>query len=602
MIPSHRLTLATVFGSILSGVLQAQTVLHVDSQATGPLHDGTTWCSAYTDLSQALAVASAGATVKVAAGLYIPDSTGLTNPREATFRLVSGVSIEGGYAGCMAGDSNARDFELFETILSGDLKGNDDPVNPGGPGGTCCEIDFNRVGCDDATCETTVCAERPSCCDMRWDTSCLTLANSLCCGLCLADDTRCDNSYHVLSADAGELSTVIDGVIVADGHANGNSTAPGDSEGGGVRAINVPMVVRHTRFEANWARQGGGLYSVGNISLVECTLHSNQSQVGGGAFVSGNGEIRQCSFLKNVAQAALPVNHTGFGEGGGLYLGGSFVVSDSMFEQNTSLSEGGGVKVIGNGLLFERCIFARNRSPGGGAARISVPSDVTFSNCLIIGDAPEGQGGMMINHGEVSFLGCTFIGPAGLRFARSASATIVNSVFWNPNGGSKTIPTLEPSFRTTIRYSCVQGLSAVFPGPGNFDFDPMFVDPIGPDGVPGTGDENWNLMSESPCINRGDPVVAPDPKVFDLDGQPRVQGCRVDMGAFESFVVQDFGDFHPDGRVDLRDIAFSQLCFGADEGNPAWQESCRCVFDFDGNQLINLNDFAEFQNFLITGP
>ena len=125
---SQRQAILTV-GLLLatSGSLFGQSVLYVDRSATGPLHDGSTWCQASIELHEALDVAVSGDVIRVADGIYLPSSAGLANPRLATFQLVSGVSIEGGYAGCGAINPDERDIVAYESVLSGDLSGNDGP-------------------------------------------------------------------------------------------------------------------------------------------------------------------------------------------------------------------------------------------------------------------------------------------------------------------------------------------------------------------------------------------------------------------------------------------------------------------------------------------
>ncbi|MHC4343407.1 MAG: LamG-like jellyroll fold domain-containing protein [Planctomycetota bacterium] len=44
---------------------------------------------------------------------------------------------------------------------------------------------------------------------------------------------------------------------------------------------------------------------------------------------------------------------------------------------------------------------------------------------------------------------------------------------------------------------------------------------------------DYHLLADSPCINAGDPNYPFQPGQTDIDGQPRVIGCRVDMGADE---------------------------------------------------------------------
>ena len=105
-------------------------VIYVDDDApTGG--DGTSWTTAYRFLQDALTNPEASGEaveVRVAQGTYRPDQgTGvLLGDTKATFRLLSGVTIKGGYGGLGQPDPNAWDPKLYETILYGDLQGNDD--------------------------------------------------------------------------------------------------------------------------------------------------------------------------------------------------------------------------------------------------------------------------------------------------------------------------------------------------------------------------------------------------------------------------------------------------------------------------------------------
>jgi hypothetical protein len=87
----------------------------------------------------------------------------------------------------------------------------------------------------------------------------------------------------------------------------------------------------------------------------------------------------------------------------------------------------------------------------------------------------------------------------------------------------------------TISYSDIQGGEAgivtnnngtIYWLEGNINEDPLFV---------GTGDHPFSLQDPSPCVNAGIPdTTGLNLPEFDLAGNPRVYGGRIDMGAYEN--------------------------------------------------------------------
>jgi hypothetical protein len=80
------------------------------------------------------------------------------------------------------------------------------------------------------------------------------------------------------------------------------------------------------------------------------------------------------------------------------------------------------------------------------------------------------------------------------------------------------------------RYSDVQG---GWPGEGNIDADPCFVEPGYWDANSVWIDGDYHLLPDSPCIDAGDPNYVPEPDETDLDGKPRIINGQIDMGAYE---------------------------------------------------------------------
>src|SRR5262249_10667675 len=71
----------------------------------------------------------------------------------------------------------------------------------------------------------------------------------------------------------------------------------------------------------------------------------------------------------------------------------------------------------------------------------------------------------------------------------------------------------------TLTYCCTTPLPT---GTGNFTYEPLFIDNVG---------GNLRLQSNSPCINAGNNAYITNNT--DLDGNPRLVGAYVDLGAYE---------------------------------------------------------------------
>ncbi|NJM93795.1 MAG: hypothetical protein HC842_03260 [Cytophagales bacterium] len=106
---------------LLSWQAQARLV-YVKSDAAGA-NNGSTWANAYTSLKTALDAAAKGDTLCVAKGIY---TTGAA--RTVPFSVKDSVALFGGFAGSETISPSvmqARNFVTNETIISGDLNGND---------------------------------------------------------------------------------------------------------------------------------------------------------------------------------------------------------------------------------------------------------------------------------------------------------------------------------------------------------------------------------------------------------------------------------------------------------------------------------------------
>ncbi|TVR89058.1 MAG: DUF1565 domain-containing protein, partial [Saprospirales bacterium] len=105
------LTLLFTAGNVFSQIIYVST-------AGDDGNTGDSWAQAYRTLFHAIDQADPGDDIWVAAGTYYP--TFNSSDRDASFFLLNGVAIYGGFAGTET-ELSQRNIELNETILSGDI-------------------------------------------------------------------------------------------------------------------------------------------------------------------------------------------------------------------------------------------------------------------------------------------------------------------------------------------------------------------------------------------------------------------------------------------------------------------------------------------------
>lgn len=224
-----------------------QRILYVDS--AGSNIDGTNWAKAFNHLQDALSIAQAGDEIRVAKGIYKPDrgKDATAGDRNASFRLVNGVVIKGGYRGIEPQlNPDTRNIALYASILSGDL-GNNDML----------EVTNNTD----------------------------------------------DNSYHVVLGNKVDSTTILDGFTIVGGDAFASAIS---TRGGGMHNFASNPTIRHCIFISNFAKDaGGGMLNDSNSDpiLINCTFSGNWAANSGGGMQNSpdsNPRIINCIFWNNT--------------------------------------------------------------------------------------------------------------------------------------------------------------------------------------------------------------------------------------------------------------------------------------------------------------
>jgi predicted outer membrane repeat protein len=593
----------TLFLLAIAASASAKTI-YVDAHSPGG--GGTHWTDAYTYLQDALADAELAAEpveIRVAQGIYRPDEgSGVTKGvRTETFQLINGVTLKGGYAGAGEADPDARDVDLYETILSGDLDDND------------------------------VVAATPS--DL------------------LTEPTRAENSYHVVTGHDTDATAVLDGFTITAGNADSDDW----DEGGGVYCFKGSPTFLHCDFVDNSARSGGGMaIDQGVPTVIDCEFVGNSARGGGGIIIGENNDpnliLTDCTFINNTARS----------DGGGINTSSTITLMNCTFFGNQSMfGSGGGSMFRAKGTITEltdnkptliHCTFINNfaRIDGGGmCANVVTPRLVncTFAgnhaeysgggmfffmfefqipsvtNCILTGNtAGEGGGGFYSTHDNTQFSNCTITNNhaggdgGGYSLDRHIGTPAFNNcIFWgNTADGEGPQISIKTVGRTvvTVHNSNVQGgkldvcignainTTLAWDDAKNIDMDPLFVDADGADNIVGTEDDNLRLLMDSPCIDTGDNSAVPVGIEDDLNGFPRfIDGlCSVDTGNGTAPIV-DMGayeflrsDIDSDGDVDLGDFSQFSLYWGNIDCGDCRGADLTCDGDVDGDDLKELAD------------
>ncbi len=329
-------------------------VIYVNATATGN-NDGTSWKDAYINLQQALSNAGSPSQIWVASGTYTPTPPGQSGTRTDSFQMKNGVEIYGGFPNVGTPSWNDRDWETYETILSGEI------------------------------------------------------GNS---------GTKADNCYHVFY-HPGTLTNeaILDGFTITGGYAN--SSGYGNDGGGMFNSNSSPSIANCTFENnsaiGNLTALGGGMRNIAyqgtcNPLIINCTFADNYADYGGAISNQyANPIISDCFFINN--------NTSENGSGGGISnsysetsinnctfenntssIGGGISTSSSndeitncTFFSNTASTWGGGLFISAGTYNIFNCTFTNNSAilNGGGILNEMGSSEILITNCILWGDSPD---------------------------------------------------------------------------------------------------------------------------------------------------------------------------------------------------------------------
>ncbi len=200
-----------------------------------------------------------------------------------------------------------------------------------------------------------------------------------------------DNAYHVVTAANVDANTVVDGVTIRDGNANGANSAT--ASGGGMYIVYGDMTVANVIFMSNAAGSyGGGLFTrYGAPTLTNLHFEGNQAYQGGGVY--------NRSMVITMTDIVLLNNAAS--SGGGFYNNdGAPVMTNVRIEGNTS-SVGGGLYNDDGALELINSYFKNNRASSLGGGMYSYTGFPMLTAVQFISNSANSSGGAFYLYKDV---------------------------------------------------------------------------------------------------------------------------------------------------------------------------------------------------------
>ncbi|MFB2896140.1 beta strand repeat-containing protein [Aerosakkonemataceae cyanobacterium BLCC-F50] len=327
------------------------------------------------------------------------------------------------------------------------------------------------------------------------------------------------------------------------------------------------LVVTNSDFTNNKSGlNGGAISSSSTLNITKSTFSANKSTVGGALSIAGTANITDSNFSENAALVSIggavyidtkdtvtidrtTLANNSANQGGAIWnqSNGTVKVTNSTIANNTANNTGGGVVNNGN-LDISNSTISGNKANriGGGIYHDSTTNTFNINQSTITNNTAD------FDSNDTGSLGGD---NGGGIFIRSGTVSVKNTIV-AANIDNSTFGGINPDFSGNLTSKGYNLIGNV--GTQNFSSnttgdlygDPKntttkntgateFASAIDPKLAPlannGGLTQTHALQTGSPAIDAGDPAFVPPPNTDQRGASfDRIQGGRIDIGAFES--------------------------------------------------------------------
>jgi len=268
----------------------------------------------------------------------------------------------------------------------------------------------------------------------------------------------------------------------------------------------------------------------GIVTVENLSFNNGYASSGGGAITGNlnNSDLMNMMLNLNVNNCIFANNESG--TFGGAIVSGN--ITNSIFTNNKSLTGGGAVSVSKK---IVNSIFKNNATLAPTSAGGAVDAVTSIINSIFINNSSGGDGGAVYGSYATNITNSTFTNNSATNSggAFRGRGTILNSIFAQNQAAGEDNDITPGSRKLHVDYTIANYISGgVDIGTHFIMGEPRFVDAANGD---------FRLLPDSPAINVGDSSVVDEypflkdgsGNPLDLDGNPRIVGDAIDLGAFE---------------------------------------------------------------------
>ena len=268
------------------------------------------------------------------------------------------------------------------------------------------------------------------------------------------------------------------------------------------RDITIDAAGMNITIDANERSRGFYISQAATVSLVGLTITNG--------LVSGNGGGIWCTSSSTLTVTNCNILGNSATYGGGIYLGSSTLAITNCTIAGNFGSYGGGINSVLSTLTVTNCVILENSATNYGGGIQHTSGTLTATNCTITGNFSDSYGGGIYNTGTMTINNTIVAGNTAKTARPNISGTL--------SGGNNLIG--DGTGQTAL----VNGVNGNLVGTTTNPIIPGFVN---------AAQGEYRLAVGSPAIDAGSNDLIPSGITTDFDGNARIYGGTVDIGAYE---------------------------------------------------------------------